>query len=123
MSMSPIERERIRAHWQERRAREEAGLRLRRQEALDKAHLLAAWLKEKWGAKGVYLYGSLAREHGFDHLSDIDLFVIGLPADADYWRLLSEGAELARPFSPSIVPEEDALPSLRQKILREGRAL
>lgn len=85
--------------------------------------MLAAWLKEKWGAKEVFLYGSLAREQGFDHLSDIDLFVIGLPTDTDYWRLLAEGRELARPFSPTIVPEEDALPSLHQKVLREGKAL
>lgn len=123
MSLSVVERERIRAYWQERRAREEAGLRLRRHEALEKARLLAAWLKEKWGAKEVCLYGSLAREQGFDHLSDIDLFVVGLPTDADYWRLLAEARELVRPFSPSIVPEEDALPSLRQKVLREGRPL
>lgn len=121
--MSAADRERMRAYWQERREREEAGARLRRHEALEKARSLAAWLKQKWGAKEVYLYGSLVQEKGFDHLSDIDLFVIGLPVDADYWRMLAEGRELARPFSPSIVTEEDALPSLRQKVLREGVAL
>lgn len=123
MPLSAAERERIRAYWQERRQREEASARLRRHEALEKARLLATWLKEKWKAKEVYLYGSLVLDEAFDHLSDIDLFVVGLPTATDYWRMLAEGRELARPFSPTIVTEEDALPSLRQKVLREGMAL
>jgi len=123
MAISEVERKRIRAYWKERREREEEGARRSRQEAWEKARMVAARLKEEWGAKQVLLYGSLAREGAFDHLSDIDLFVVGLPTGQDYWRMLAECRELARPFPVSIVPEEDAFPSLRQKVLREGKAL
>ncbi|MGM0367509.1 MAG: nucleotidyltransferase family protein [Actinomycetota bacterium] len=46
--------------------------------ALKEAKNISKILVEKFGAKKVFLYGSLAREKNFDDLSDIDLAVVGL---------------------------------------------
>ncbi|MGQ9533511.1 MAG: nucleotidyltransferase family protein [Desulfotomaculales bacterium] len=98
------------------------GIRAARQRALVRraracAGKIARLLKRKYGVGGVFLYGSLARG-GFAEHSDIDLLVTGFRGS--YWEMLLEAERLARPFRVSIVCEEDASPSLRQEVAREG---
>ncbi|MFZ5911653.1 MAG: nucleotidyltransferase family protein [Chloroflexota bacterium] len=50
----------------------------RRRRALTVARKAAKLLKEKFGAKKVILFGSLARRGGFTRFSDIDLAVRGV---------------------------------------------
>jgi hypothetical protein len=55
--------------------------------------------------------------------SDIDLMIRGLPGEVSYWRLLVEMERCTMPFEISVVLEEDAASSLREKVLAGGREL
>lgn len=94
-----------------------------RKEALEKAFLVARLLKDKYQVEKIYLFGSLAREGPFDHLSDIDLFIIGWTEEDKFWSMYAEAEEVARPFPISLVTEKGALPSLVETVYREGRVL
>ena len=89
-------------------------------EALQKANKMAEILYSRYGAKSVYLYGSLAWGW-FGAGSDIDLMVVEL--DGDYFEAYGELEEIARPTDFDLVREEDAWPSLRDKVLRRGIVL
>jgi len=89
-------------------------------EALEKANKMAAILYSRFGAKCVYLYGSLAWGW-FGDGSDIDLMVVGL--GGDYFKAYGELEGIARPTGFDLVREEDAWPSLRDKVLRRGIVL
>jgi predicted nucleotidyltransferase len=68
----------------------------------------------------VYLFGSLLEESLVHRRSDIDLAVEGLDgglyfkALRELWTLLPEGVGL------DLVPLEDALPELAERVRREG---
>jgi predicted nucleotidyltransferase len=72
----------------------------RRQRALEAADRCTRVLKEQFGAREVYLFGSLAGQSPWHNRSDIDLAVEGLPPDqyitalSALWELLPEGLEL-----------------------------
>ncbi|PRR74262.1 nucleotidyltransferase family protein [Neomoorella humiferrea] len=89
----------------------------RRALAWQKARQVASLLRETYGVREVILYGSLARGD-FREGSDIDLYVKGFTGP--YWQMLARAERLATPFEISIVCEEDALPSLREEVAREG---
>lgn len=91
----------------------------RRQQALEAAALCAGVLKEQFGARQVYLFGSLAGQSPWHSRSDIDLAVEGLdpqkyfPALSALLQLLPEGLEL------DLVPLEEAPPELVARIKGE----
>lgn len=113
----------IRQGWARRNAAKRKAEEERRALALDRARVVAAYLKARYGAGRVYLYGSLAWGKHFTAQSDIDLLVEGFPSAADYWRALVEAEELAIPFTVSLVPAESASPSLLTRATREGISL
>ena len=120
-----VTRERIeilRRAWQESARKQEQEIASRRQEALAKARRAAALLREKYGARRVYLYGSLAWSPGFTTHSDIDLLVEGLQPHfvLEFWRVLAEIEEITVPFPPSIILAEDAAPGLLERVRKEG---
>ncbi|BAS26405.1 hypothetical protein LIP_0548 [Limnochorda pilosa] len=84
------------------------------------ASRVADHLYAHYGARRVLLFGSVASGHLHEH-SDIDLFVEGLLGD--YWRAVAEAQRLAAPFPVNLVCAEDAVPSLRDRVRREGRLL
>lgn len=91
----------------------------RREFLLEIVQRCANILKEKYKVKRVFLIGSLV--HGFVHRrSDIDLVVEGLAPElymkalTELWDILPPGVEL------NLIPYEDALPGLKEKVLREG---
>ncbi|WP_240610898.1 nucleotidyltransferase family protein [Ammonifex thiophilus] len=102
-----------------RRAKEkEERLAARKKAALEKARAVAELLKKKYGAEKVMLYGSLAGWSKFHERSDIDIMVWGFKGD--FWRMQVEVEETALPFECTVVCQEDALPSLRERVLAKG---
>lgn len=108
------------AEWDRRLKIEKERRRKRAHEAAIVARRCAFLLCKKYGARRVYLIGSLKEPEAFHDRSDIDLVVEGLPprlyfkALAELWRQLPAGLEL------DLIPLEDADPELRSRALKEG---
>ncbi len=91
----------------------------RQREARKAAEKCARVLKERYGAREVYLFGSLAGQSPWHRGSDIDLAVEGLApqhyfaALSTLYELLPEGLEL------DLIPIEDAPPQLVARIRGE----
>lgn len=82
------------------------------------AERIARMLVRRFGAKRVYLFGSLLVPDGFREASDIDLAAEGIPAERFIWA--SADAARATAFPLDLVPLEDCRASLREVVLREG---
>ena len=90
-----------------------------RERILSQVRGAAAVLKEKFGAKRVVLFGSMAHEFWFTPNSDIDLAVEGLEAEY-YWKAW-EAVEALIPDRPvDLIDLESASESLRKSIDRYG---
>jgi predicted nucleotidyltransferase len=91
----------------------------RKEQALEAAEACIRLLKERFGARRVILFGSIAGQGPWHGRSDIDLAVEGLapeeffPAYSACCDLLPRGLEL------DLVPLEDAYPEMRARILGE----
>jgi len=91
----------------------------RREQALKVAEACARLLKERFGARRVILFGSLAGQTAWHDQSDIDLAVEGL-ADEDFFPAYSACRDLLpRGMELDLVPLEDAYPEMRARILGE----
>ncbi len=109
--------------WRERAESERWEERDRRRHALERATTAGKYVKELYPECKVYLYGSLIWGRHFTPRSDIDLMIRGFPVEVSYWRLLVEMERCASPFEISVVLEEDASASLREKVLAGGKEL
>ncbi len=91
-----------------------------RERALATAKEAAYLLKKEYGARDVFLFGSLA-EHAsvFDGRSDVDLAVRGLDQKT-YFRAVSRLLDLDHAFDVDLVEMESAPKSLVRKIEKEG---
>jgi len=102
-----------------------AVLRDRRQALLSRARAearaVAELLVRDFGAKRVWLFGSLAKGATFRRNSDIDLAVEGLRAD-DLFRAVGRALGLSD-FSIDLKPIEELPAAWRERILKEGEAL
>jgi predicted nucleotidyltransferase len=93
--------------------------RAKRRERAWRVAACAAWLlKETFGVRQVWAFGSLVRDQ-LDERSDIDLAVVGL-AERDLCRAVGRLQALDPEFPIDVVRLEDAPPSLRRRIEREG---
>ena len=110
----------IKAAWEKRELRKQEQERTRRDHALKCAGKVTALLKEKYGIKRLWLFGSLVSGKHFTVHSDIDLFVEGFPAEADFWVVLSQAEHAAAPFPLNLILEENALPGIKEKVRKEG---
>ena len=99
---------------QERREQEQ-----RARYAWKLARQAAALLKDRFSARRVLLFGSLARRDFFRRRSDIDLAVEGIKS-RDFWRAWSALDTLGCELEIDLVDIETALPSLRLEIERQG---
>lgn len=87
-------------------------------EARKIADTLAAELRQKFGAKRVVLFGSLARGELTEH-SDIDLAVWGVPPENFYSAVaFVTGASIS--WSVDLIDGDDCPPALLQSIETEG---
>lgn len=96
--------------------------RRRRKRAMRLARQAAALLRTEFGARGVVLFGSLARPGGFTLWSDIDLAVFGVPADR-FYAAVAAITGLSAEFKVDLVDAEVCKASLRESIDRDGIAL
>lgn len=78
-----------------------------------------ALLKNRFGAKRVILFGSLAGQGVWHEQSDLDLAVEGLPP-ADFFKAYAACSKLLPPgLELDLVPLEDVFPELRARIRGE----
>jgi len=102
--------------WRERESEEKR----RRLRAIRKARRVAKALKRKYGAKEVYLFGSLVWRPDFLWPgTDIDLLVKGLE-DEKYFEILADISTLSYPFKVDLIPYEKAWPSIKSRARLEG---
>ena len=66
------------AGWKQRQAEAEKQRLTRHRHALSTAETVAHTLRQRWGARQVYLFGSCLDPHRFRMDSDIDIAVVGL---------------------------------------------
>lgn len=92
---------------------------IERKQALRIAQACAQLLKERFGARRVLLFGSLAREGAWHAHSDIDLAVEGLAAEDFFPAYSACRALLPRELELDIVPLENVYPEMRARILQE----
>lgn len=91
-----------------------------RERALAAARQAACLLKMEYGAKDVFLFGSLAEQASvFDGRSDVDLAVRGLDQKR-YFRAVSRLLDLDHAFDVDLVEMESAPERLVRKIEKEG---
>ncbi|MBI4701743.1 MAG: nucleotidyltransferase domain-containing protein [Deltaproteobacteria bacterium] len=104
--------------WRARWAREavETAARAGRMRAL--AGVLAAALRTEFGARRVWLIGSLARGK-FGPRSDLDLVAEGI-APGDLFRACARAQQLAGDVEVDLAPGEDLRPAARRALEREG---
>jgi len=120
--MEVLEFESYLSAWKRRLELEKEEERRLAQEALSTARYLSRVLIEKYGARRVYLFGSLALYlkglRSFKRSSDIDLAVEMLPKDR-YFPILREINRLSK-FEVDLIDINDCPDVLRELILKEG---
>ncbi|NIR51489.1 nucleotidyltransferase domain-containing protein [candidate division KSB1 bacterium] len=94
----------------------------RRRRALEVAKELSTLLKNEFGAKKVYLFGSSLSNDTFYLHSDIDLGVEGI-APEKYLRALYEVNALHHGFKVDLIDLETCDDYLKRRILTKGREL
>ena len=107
------------AYWKQRSVEQVKGDEDARDRAMREARRLATILAQVYGARRVYLFGSLAKRDAlFAETSDIDLAVEGLASDCFYEAL---GDLLSRStFMVDLKPLEAMPEFVRSHIGREG---
>ena len=90
-------------------------------EARSVASKIAQELASRFGAKRVFLFGSLTRDD-FNKRSDIDLAADGI-APADFYKAVAFASGVSRIWKVALVDMKDCSESLLQHILKEGVAL
>jgi uncharacterized protein len=90
-----------------------------RARTLSQVRELATMLKEKFGAKRVVLFGSMAHEDWYTPDSDIDIAVEGLSPE-DYWRAWEELEDKIRDRPVDLIEIESASEPLKKSIDRYG---
>jgi len=85
------------------------------------AQIASKILKEKYGAKKVVLFGSLANEKRFTPWSDVDLSVSGLPPQ-DYYQAAGEILDLGlgQGIKIDVLDLADCPLTMKKKIKNEG---
>lgn len=95
----------------------------RKEEALSRAYQIAEILKREFKVGKVYLFGSLAWRDKLTNYSDIDIYLVGFPADHSYWDALVRVERIAHPYPVNLVLSENACESLKNKVEKEGTIL
>ncbi|RMF27044.1 MAG: nucleotidyltransferase domain-containing protein [Chloroflexi bacterium] len=92
----------------------------RRARALAVAEACATLLQERFGARRVILFGSLAGQGPWHEASDIDLAVEGLPPERFFAAYSACRDLLPADMELDLVPLEAAYPEMRARILGDG---
>lgn len=116
--MTPEEHEKYAAGWRKRRQADEQRLQERRAALLERAERVASLLRERFGARKVILFGSVATGRLWRH-SDLDLAVLGL-SEEQYMEAFWEASGMAQPFQLDLLPVERASAALQRRLAQEG---
>lgn len=92
-----------------------------REAKIELARQVARMLKEKYGAKRVLLFGSLAHQAWYHDKSDIDLAAEGL--GNDYFKAWGDAEQIVDGRKIDLIDMEWASDSLRSAINEEGMEL
>jgi uncharacterized protein len=94
-----------------------------REKVLRRVRLAAEVLKNQFGARRVFLFGSLAQPYWFKQDSDVDLAVEGLKSAKDYWEAWHVAEEIIADRLVDFIEIETAGESLKHAIQRYGSEL
>jgi len=124
LDLSPEELKKYRPREAVRRRRAETRVDVakRRRRAYAAAHKAAEFLKTKFGAKEVILFGSLARRGSFTLYSDIDLAERGIHSD-HYLTAMEAVLYMSAEFKIDLVEIETCSPAMREEIEKDGKPL
>lgn len=111
------------AHWKRRTKEEKQRLKERFVRGNKLARICAEKLVEEYGARKVYLIGSLTDQEKIHPRTDIDLVVYDLKPEK-YFRALADCYRcLEGKFELDLIPYEDANAFLREKLKEHGTIL
>jgi uncharacterized protein len=119
LTLSPEQITRYRASALERQQREEVESAARRQEAWRIAREAAQLLRQRFNVSRVVVFGSLARQTGFNRWSDVDIAAWGI-ASEDTFRAIGAVMDLQTEIPINLVDVNTARPSLLASIERDG---
>jgi predicted nucleotidyltransferase len=105
-----------------RRARTRVEVAKRRRRAYAVALKAAKLLKTKFGAKGVILFGSLARRGSFTLYSDIDLAVQGIHP-FEFYTASAAIEHTSTEFKIDLVDPKECSPAMLAEIEKDGKPL
>ena len=94
-----------------------------REQLLGRVRKAAEALKNKFGARRVLLFGSLAQPFWFKQDSDVDLAVEGLKSGKDFWEAWHVVEEILADRLVDLIEIETAGECLRHAIQRYGSEL
>lgn len=106
----------------QRQLKHEAELVQRFDQAWVVAKQAANWLKQQFGLKQVWIFGSLVHQQWFSPTSDIDLAVEELESDA-YLTSVARLQDLAPEFKIDLIRLDRCPPDFREAIVKEGQCL
>ncbi|WP_346294371.1 nucleotidyltransferase domain-containing protein [Sphaerothrix gracilis] len=119
MALSKADLSAFVAHARQQQARDRRHSYERQQAGMIQAHLAAKTLKQQFGVREVFLFGSLLTPERVDEHSDIDLAVYGLPLE-QYCQAVGTLLCQVKGFEVDLVRCEAAQPSLLELIHQEG---
>ena len=91
----------------------------KREKLLNRVQKVASMLKRRFGARRVWLFGSLAQTSWFTSDSDVDLAVEGLKIK-EYWKAWKLIEEIIKDRPVDFIEIETASESLKKAIERNG---
>jgi len=119
--MTEVEVAEYRKFWRERAAREAARRRELASQARAEAMRVAEVLVRDFGARRVYLFGSLLQEGRFHERSDVDLAVEGIAPERFFKTWAAVGADVHVPIE--LVDIDEVGEAMRELILEHGELL
>ena len=119
LELSPEQIARYRAAAQKRQQREQPEIDKRREKAWMAARRAAKLLQEQFQVTRLVIFGSLARETGFNRWSDVDIAAWGL-APEDTFRAIGAVMDLDTDVPVNLVDVNTARDTLLAEIERYG---
>jgi len=105
-----------------RKKTKNAELVKRRRHAMLTARKAAELLRSQFGAKKIFVFGSLARRGGFTLWSDIDLATQGIPS-ARFFEAVGVVTGISAKFKIDVVDIDSCSKAMRASIEAEGKPL
>lgn len=104
---------------QQRTSEEQQHLAQRYNQAWQLANQAASFLRCKYGATRVIVFGSLTNSAWFNAWSDVDLAAWGIPPE-QFYAAVAAVTGLSEHFKIDLVDPDNCRPDLRQTIENEG---